>query len=100
MTWRLREGRIRPELSDIADFRRESARVSTRHPRAWPGNGENPKVLANPNKFATVLNHNIRKSIKLTGPDPRISLYNRAEEKAKEIAIPPEWYYCTLSQNC
>ncbi|MBC6402205.1 MAG: hypothetical protein GDA39_06430 [Hyphomonadaceae bacterium] len=29
-------------------------RTGTRHPRAGPGNGANPEIPANPDKFATV----------------------------------------------
>ena len=36
-------------------FGPESAVISTKHPLTKPGNGANPKIPANPNKFATVL---------------------------------------------
>ncbi|MBC6404042.1 MAG: hypothetical protein GDA35_10595 [Hyphomonadaceae bacterium] len=42
-------------MSDTADLGSESALIIAKHPGAGPENGENPKVLANLNKFATAL---------------------------------------------
>ncbi|MBC6404049.1 MAG: transposase, partial [Hyphomonadaceae bacterium] len=36
-------GEVSTKLSDTANVRAESARVSTRHPRAGPENGETPE---------------------------------------------------------